>query len=1087
MRLTPTQFLLHIILFLFLLLASIFAKGQAPVFRDFELIKYNDQVQVNDIFQCKKGYLWLGTSEGLFRFDGLEKVNYTEKDSLAEREITSIYQDPISGVYWIGHGNGAISYGTDGHWKPFVPDEGVPASAIADIYIQDSIVWFATLGEGVYYYKDQRLFLIGTDEGLPDNYVYDIESDGQGNLWVGTDGGIGIISPNASGKYDVNIIAYDQGLPDNIVKKLRFNGQSEIWIGMQDAGIAIISIKSKEVKWVSENWEYSAINDMVISENTLWLATERKGLISYSLAGDNNYSLFNRSNGLRHHKIKSLLQDREGNIWLGTASGIVRSPGKQVEFIKQLEDSEDFNVQAIQASINGDIWFSTSSGLFKISQQNQDFGTITKALVNTPYAQLSFISLFEDPYGDLWLGTYGEGLLWFNPGTNQAKLITENDGLVNGNILSITGKGDILWLATLGGAIKATIKPNTGKIAVQNFTEKEGLGSNFIYKAFIDTKDRVWFGTDGKGVSLFENGTFTTYQEESGLKSGVIYSIAEDSIGNIWFSTPDQGIYRFDAQKMLSITEKEGIRDLMINSIITDRKGNLIVFNRLGLDLLNTQTLKLGYLGEEVGFGETEPNLNAVTSDKNGSIWFGTHQGIVKYAPRSSVYQSTAQSLIKEVQLFNKPIERVEGERFSYNENNFTFEYAGLWFTAPEKVNYLIKLENYDLDWIASPNRRVTYSSLPPGEYIFKVKASADQDFDNANEATYSFVVRPPFWKTIWFYIVVVIVGVFGFFGLVRVRERNLRETQRILETKVEERTQEIKMQNEELEAQRDQINDKNAKLESAFTEIHKKNENITSSINYAKRIQRAILPLNEQLESALPEHFILYRPKDIVSGDFYWMSNKGNRIYIAAVDCTGHGVPGAFMSLIGNSLLNEIVDNNEGIRPADILEKMNNGVIRMLKQEELTDESLKSRDGMDLALICIDKEKGVLEYGGAKRPLLLIENGQLEEFKGAKYSIGGQGIGNHEVDFFQHEIALRPGQHFYFFTDGYPDQFSGHNATKFMTKNFKEMLLANHHLDMAPQREKLNDKFVAWQGKAHQTDDVLVIGLKITEQWLKK
>ncbi|MDN4166523.1 two-component regulator propeller domain-containing protein [Cytophagales bacterium LB-30] len=1073
-----------LLFFLPALLVSHLAQAQAPVFKDYELIRYNNQLATQAVFQCSQGYLWFGTSEGLFRFDGMEKVQYTTEDSLAENSVTSIAQ-ASNGSFWLGHGSGLISYGYPGNWAAFEPREGTPASAISDILVQDSVVWFATLGEGVYYYHNERLYILTTDEGMPDNYVYDLEQDKQGNVWLSTDGGIAKLSLNEEGKYDIAIFEYAQGLPDNIVKALTYDGKEAFWIGMQDGGLAKITISDGKITPIIEDWNYGPINDIVVSENTLWIATDRKGLVAYSLNGSQNVKVFNRNSGLNQVRVKALLEDKEGNLWLGTSTGVVRSPGKQVEFLRSLPNGEAFDVQALCTSANGDVWFSTSTALYKVSQQNENFGEVEQFLTEGMYADMSFISLYEDESGMLWLGTYGFGLVQFNPATQSARLFSEKDGLQSANILSITGKEGRLYLATLEGAVRVTL----GSVPrFESFTKESGhLLTNFLYKVFVDSKNRVWFASDGKGLSVWEADTFTHYTDTLGLNAGVFYGIDEDAEGMLWFNSADKGVYVFDGKTFQTINTKNGLREDNSAALIHDGKNHMVLVSRLGIDIIHAANKRFKYLGEEVGFADIIPNLNAATRDASGNIWFGTQQGLVKYAPLSSEYSKKVVPLIQQVSLFGKPIAPEDEYSFPHFNNNFTFDYVGIWHTAADKVSYQIKLENYDNDWVNSKNRQVTYSSLPHGTYTFQVRASADNDFEQADIAQFTFTIRPPFYKTVWFYILVVLAGIAGFFGIVRARERSLRETQRELEKMVDERTLEIKQQNEELEAQRDQINEKNLSLESAFVEIAKKNENITSSINYAKRIQRAILPLEDQLSAHLPEHMVYYRPKDIVSGDFYWMSAKGSRIYLAAVDCTGHGVPGAFMSLIGNSLLNEIVDNNEGIEPHQVLNRMNDGVIRMLKQGDITDEARKSRDGMDLALICLDLAQGHIEFAGAKRSLICIDSNDLIEYKGDKFSIGGQGLFDKEVVYHTITIPLHHGQHFYIFTDGYADQFSGHNATKFMTKTFKEFLLEIHQLPMEEQQNKLGKKISAWMGNAHQTDDMLVIGLRITEDYLEQ
>lgn len=265
-----------------------------------------------------------------------------------------------------------------------------------------------------------------------------------------------------------------------------------------------------------------------------------------------------------------------------------------------------------------------------------------------------------------------------------------------------------------------------------------------------------------------------------------------------------------------------------------------------------------------------------------------------------------------------------------------------------------------------------------------------------------------------------------------------------------------------------------NKALSIAYQEIEIKNKDITDSINYSKKIQDASLPSKELQLKLFPASFIFFRPKDIVSGDFYWYAEKDNYKLIAACDCTGHGVPGALMSMIGNNLLNQIVIENNVSSPEEILNQLNRAIRKSLKQAGTTE----SRDGMDIALIRIkDKE---LDFAGAQRPLYILNKGELQEIKGDKYSIGGITTAD-EKPFSKTSLELEAGSCIYLFSDGYVDQFGGTSGKKFMTKNFKELLLKIHSLPMEQQSIEIESTLSSWQGNKEQVDDVLVIGIQIS------
>jgi phosphoserine phosphatase RsbU/P len=304
------------------------------------------------------------------------------------------------------------------------------------------------------------------------------------------------------------------------------------------------------------------------------------------------------------------------------------------------------------------------------------------------------------------------------------------------------------------------------------------------------------------------------------------------------------------------------------------------------------------------------------------------------------------------------------------------------------------------------------------------------------------------------------------------------------LEEKVKERTAQIQHQKEEIEAQRDAIESQNVilaeineNLQSAYVEIEAQKKHITDSIVYAKRIQNAILPPDEHVRKLIPESFILYLPKDIVSGDFYWLAGTNDKIIVAAVDCTGHGVPGAFMSIVGNNQLNYAVNVLGHTKPADILNALNHGVTTTLRQSR-SEKSI--RDGMDVALCTIDTAERKLEFAGAFNSAFVFRNGELIMLPADKFPIGAF-IDDALPPFTHHQLDLQAGDVIYIFSDGYVDQFGGTDNKKYLIKRFRTLLTEVSGLPMEDQKKKLQDVHDTWKGKNELVDDILVIGIRIT------
>lgn len=299
--------------------------------------------------------------------------------------------------------------------------------------------------------------------------------------------------------------------------------------------------------------------------------------------------------------------------------------------------------------------------------------------------------------------------------------------------------------------------------------------------------------------------------------------------------------------------------------------------------------------------------------------------------------------------------------------------------------------------------------------------------------------------------------------ALLKMRE-DLRENERVLEAKVIERTEQVVRQKEEIEA-------KNGELEVLY-------KHVTDSIKYAKRIQEAILPPDSLVKKLLPQSFVLYKPKDIVSGDFYWIEEKNGKVMFSAVDCTGHGVPGAFMSIVGYNILKQAVTNNNLTTPSLILDILNEGVSETLHHGHENEEG-QAKDGMDISFCTIDFNTLELQYAGAYNPLYIIRNGQLLQTKADKFPIGFF-LGEEKKKFTNHTVQLQSGDMVYIFSDGYADQFGGPFGRKFMAIPFRVLLMDINKEPVEKQKQILNKTIEEWRGNLDQVDDMLVIGVKI-------
>jgi len=509
---------------------------------------------------------------------------------------------------------------------------------------------------------------------------------------------------------------------------------------------------------------------------------------------------------------------------------------------------------------------------------------------------------------------------------------------------------------------------------------------------------------------------------------------------------------------------------------------------------------------------------------KDGRMLFSGINGFNYFHPDSiKLNPFKPEVVISEFKIFNKhvkdydssilkkPIEFTDEIELSWRESVFSFEFAALHYANTEKTEYAFMLEGFEEEWNFVDNKRfATYTNLDHGTYQFKVKATNNDGIWSDKVTTIKLIISPPFWKTNAFYISVVILIILLVYFTMRYREFKLKRDKKILEQKVHERTEEIREQNklillkneelnqqkEEILTQRDQIEDQNKHLEQANKDLHQqkeeiesqrdeiqfqrdeiehKSKNITASIRYALRIQQSILPDKRAIKKLLPESFVLYIPKDIVSGDFYWLAEKNRKILFSAIDCTGHGVPGAFMSIMGYNILKKAVNEMGITSPAEILNFLSDGINLQLRQRQ---EGMIVKDGMDLALCAYNPETKILEFSGVNNPLYLLRNNEITRFKGVSHPIG-EAFNEKILSYQNIEIPIEEGDIVYLFSDGFPDQFGGPKRKKFLTKRFRETLIKYHTLPMEEQKQKLHDIYLEWKQDVIQIDDVLVMGVK--------
>ncbi len=467
-----------------------------------------------------------------------------------------------------------------------------------------------------------------------------------------------------------------------------------------------------------------------------------------------------------------------------------------------------------------------------------------------------------------------------------------------------------------------------------------------------------------------------------------------------------------------------------------------------------------------------------------------------RYTQLYSISEKIDQKTEKELDVLLKKVLEKSGAllepkniKLSYSNNSLAVNISAPSYLKEGSVQFQYIIKGLMIDWSEWTNNPVLeFPYLPSGKHTINIRAR-DVLGNQSQTLDIPIHIRPPFWKTVWFIALCLVALVVFFIQVVKIRERNLIKEKEILEQKVRERTKTIEEQKEVLKQQRDdlakyneeilqqkeEIETQRDEIEAQRDQIFKQNDEITKSITYARRIQSAVMPSREMISCLLDNHFLLFRPRDIVSGDFYWMTEKNGKVVVVAADCTGHGVPGAFMSMMGVSFLNDIVNVAGVTQPDLMLNELREKIKTTLWQ---TGKEGEARDGMDIAVCVFDKNLKKVQFAGAYNPLYIIRDGEIIEIKADKMPVG---IHVKEKDSFTiHEIELAKGDSLYIFSDGYVSQFGGPEGKKFMAKPFKELLASLYGKPMSTQLKALEDALDIWQGAHDQVDDVLVIGITI-------
>jgi ligand-binding sensor domain-containing protein/serine phosphatase RsbU (regulator of sigma subunit) len=1042
----------RIILFIIALsLVQTEVSGQSYYFDQYSVKEGLAQSNVFDVLQDEEGYVWLGTESGISRFDGTHFINYHSEDGTAEKAVKVIFKDSNNNL-WFGHKAGKITFYNGKKFIVHPVSDTIKNVDITSI-IEDKKgnIWISTHGDGIFQLQKKQtdsieanvLHFKGQEVG---DRVFGATKFSNDSLYFITEAQI-----KKFNSADTSFVQYHpKGLTSYFqITSVLQDSEGDIWFGTFHGGL--YRYKPQEDSMIiydsgrdnlANNWISCITED---SNGDVWAGTWGGGITRFS---NGKLTTFNNSNGLKDHKIRTITEDLEGNILIGTNDhGLLIFKGGRFLKYGEKEGLSNPHVYAIYEDKNHNLWFGTNKGISIYDPSTKEMEYFNE---ETDMIGDQIRSIKEDKKGNIWIGTNEDKVLQYL--TDQKEFFYDPvlNNLIRRNqftTLEVDNENN-LWVGTIDGIIHYNIDNRE----IKRISQKDGLAANFITALYEDHDGRMWVGMENKGITTIKGEKFTQINTTGDI---IPSAIIGDKAGNIWVGTSSKGVFRHQKDSLVpKYTMENGILSNHVTLLNVDKKNNLYIGTNKGLNKIALPEGNIHTYTKKSGFTGIETKNNATHIDHSGDLWFGTIKGVFKYRPEKDKEQIPKPITHIESMLVNmKETPLKQDRKFNYTDNSIIFRYNSICLSNPDAVRYKVKLEGAEQKWHpVSKQTRANYSSLSPGHYTFKVKARNHFGIWNEQPATYSFVIKPPFYQTWWFIVSVVILGIIGIIAFIKIRERNLKREKRVLEEKVAERTREISQKNKELE---------------------KKNNDIMDSIRYAQRIQDAVLPPSIPFENT----FVLYRPKDIVSGDFYWLEKTDGQELIAAVDCTGHGVPGAFLSILGQNLLSKIVKEYGILKPNEILNNLNREVLNALHQHNVDGEKVVN-DGMDLALLNYDTKSNTLQFAGAYNSLYLVRNGKLYEKKANRFPIG-RTTSVEDKQFENHEIKVEPGDIAYIFSDGYADQFGGAHGKKFKSKYLKKFLEEIYSYPMDEQKKALEQNLDNWKGNYSQVDDIILIGRK--------
>jgi ligand-binding sensor domain-containing protein/serine phosphatase RsbU (regulator of sigma subunit) len=1018
---------------------------------------------VYQITQNNDGFLMISTGNGLSSFAGDKFKNFYDKDGLSDNFITSTFHDSKN-IQWIGYYQSGVSYITN--YKFAKNNKSILSTIKVNKIMGDNKghTYALTSGLGIVQLVDT---IIEKKLNLPEELVNDafINND---YFFIASTEGLNLYKKTGENKFTPLKLPplFAKGACSKILN-VGLNSE-EFICNIESVGLVYFKIhksniyvdkifSSKELK--SE----APIKDFVVDKfNCIWVSCFGEGLRKLNFSRNSfhkyiNTTVINTNNGLPANEIQCLFVDTQKNIWAGTYGfGLLQYVN---EVFNEYRFAESGQCLSMAADRNNNLFIVNKNGFFGVvdSTSNQ---TLNPLINNSSSRKINYVFLLHDTF--YVADEKSNSVFIFDPiskKTGKKFILNKKPTSYVNHIFHKDGR---LYVSTNEGLYVL----NTRLDFIKYFNRENGLLHNYIYSSFLDSHDRLWLASHGTKPYWIDpyTGKQTYFNEIEGMNLFNINGYTEDNSGNIWIATDGDGVFKYN-KDFKRYTSNDGLLSNYCYAINKDNKNNIWIGHKSGLSKLKTNG-DFAIYEANTQVKNIKMTENSIVKDELGQLWFVGNKAVFKHNIQNEVTNTVPPSIVflgfSVNDTYYPPAAKL---KLPYGKYLIKFNFLAISFTDPRKTKayYILKGQEEKWNMALGTNHNVQYTGVTRGQYKFVLSAQNEDGFSSNETTVITITVDEPIWRKWWFISACSLGLIFIVTLVIKYRTNQLIQNKKILEQKINEQTKVISQEKEKLSAVNDQLN-------VVYTDLK-------DSINYAKNIQFSLLPDFAELEKNL-DVFCFFQPKDVVGGDiygYYTLPNNNQIIYL--VDCTGHGVPGGFITVIAKAMLDKIILQMNITDCKKIIRNLNTE-LRLFFGSGSAKNNIQF-EGLVISVCCIEYDKQQYSICTAGESFYYSLNGQVTRFVGNRVSVGYEEV----LGSLQHiDLPFQKSLRIYFISDGFHDQFGGPKNKRFARKKIISNINANSHLSVEKDGDTLLDTWTSWKGDEAQIDDVSVLIFEVKD-----